>query len=130
MHIAAHVDTIEHRIRPALVQGEDVVMDRFWWSTLVYGIEQGVPRSSLELMIELELSHWGDLQPDIVFLVTRAQPLLAEISQTRFDMLTREYLTLAARNTSTVLIDNNGSIPAALEVIAEHTFSSNLSPDR
>src|SRR4026209_562008 len=38
LHIAAHVDMIETLILPALKRGESVVLDRYWWSTLAYGI--------------------------------------------------------------------------------------------
>src|SRR5260370_13786931 len=42
MHIAAHLDAIERRIVPSLKLGRIVVLDRFWWSTFVYGIASGV----------------------------------------------------------------------------------------
>src|SRR5207249_4525469 len=38
LHIAAHIDALEGRILPALKQGRHIVLDRFWWSTLVYGV--------------------------------------------------------------------------------------------
>ena len=63
LHIAAHVDAIEERILPALRTGAWVVLDRFWWSTWVYGLAFGVPENSLETMIELELLHWGEVKP-------------------------------------------------------------------
>ncbi len=37
LHIAAHIDVIETRIKPWIAEGKNVVLDRFWWSTLVYG---------------------------------------------------------------------------------------------
>src|SRR5439155_12811025 len=54
LHIAAHIDAIEARILPALKQGRHVVLDRFWWSTLVYGIVNGANKRSLKAMIEVE----------------------------------------------------------------------------
>ena len=71
LHIAAHIDAIEGRILPALRTGAWVVLDRFWWSTWVYGIASGVPETSLETMIELERLHWGEVQPDVLFLMER-----------------------------------------------------------
>jgi thymidylate kinase len=98
-------------------------MDRFWWSTLIYGTEQGVFRGSLELMIELERRHWGELSPNVVFLVTRRRPFRDELSQTRFERLANEYRGLAAANPSTVLIENSGSVAAALQTISQYTVS-------
>ena len=71
LHIAAHVDAIEGDILPALRAGTWVVLDRFWWSTWVYGAALGVPKRSLETMIELEQLHWGRFRPNVLFLVKR-----------------------------------------------------------
>ncbi|MDH4100651.1 MAG: hypothetical protein OEV28_08780 [Nitrospirota bacterium] len=75
LHIAAHVDAIELEIKPALQDGEWVVLDRFWWSTYVYGLDDGVSESQLQLMIDIEKNAWGSIRPDIVFLVDSAIPL-------------------------------------------------------
>ena len=32
LHIAAHLDSIESRIIPALAEGKTVLLDRYWWS--------------------------------------------------------------------------------------------------
>ena len=61
LHIAAHVDAIEGEVLPALRAGTWVVLDRFWWSTWVYGAAFGVPVRSLEAMIELEQLHWDNV---------------------------------------------------------------------
>ena len=69
LHIAAHVDAIEAHVLPALHSGTWIILDRFWWSTCVYGAALGVPERSLEAMIELERLHWGPIKPDVLFLV-------------------------------------------------------------
>ena len=71
LHIAAHIDAIEGNILRALRAGTWVVLDRFWWSTWVYGAVYGVPERSLQTMIELEQLHWEQFKPDVVFLVDR-----------------------------------------------------------
>ena len=71
LHIAAHIDTIETKILPRLKEGHWIVLDRFWWSTWVYGITSGVTRDSLEALVTLELLQWGDVKPDIIFVVER-----------------------------------------------------------
>lgn len=128
LHVAAHIDTIEHTIWPALRAGQDVVMDRFWWSTLVYGAEQGVSSGSLDLMIQLEMRHWGGLSPNLVFLLTCSRPFRDEISPTQFNRLTAEYLSLAEANPSTVLVENNSSVDVALNAILQHIVSHPLPP--
>jgi len=78
LHVAAHIDAIENWIKPLLAKGETVVLDRFWWSTFVYGLVGGVSRSVLDRMIALERAVWDPIQPDRLFLVTRTEPLRPE----------------------------------------------------
>jgi thymidylate kinase len=75
LHIAAHVDTIESEIKPALHRGEWVILDRFWWSTYIYGLDSGVQESMLRHMINIEIQAWGPTRPDIIFLVDSKVPL-------------------------------------------------------
>src|SRR5579863_3166654 len=37
LHVAAHLDVIESKIRPWIKDSINVVLDRYWWSTWVYG---------------------------------------------------------------------------------------------
>ena len=72
LHIAAHLDAIEQRILPALMQGQWVVLDRFWWSTLVYGLAFSVERATLDAMIQVEHVQWNAITPAVVFLIDRS----------------------------------------------------------
>ncbi len=72
LHIAAHLDAIEQRILPDLSEGRWVILDRFWWSTWVYGRVAGIERTTLDALIQVERLHWNGVQPDAVFLVDRS----------------------------------------------------------
>ena len=37
LHVAAHLDGLETLILPSLAAGTNIVLDRFWWSMMVYG---------------------------------------------------------------------------------------------
>jgi thymidylate kinase len=78
LHIAAHVDAIERQIIPALTAGTHVILDRYWWSTLVYGLAGGADKNTLEQMISVEKLAWKGIRPLIVFLIDRSGPLRAE----------------------------------------------------
>ena len=78
LHIAAHIDAIERRILPTLKSGRAVILDRFWWSTYVYGIVDGAKRSLLERLIDVEKTTWGVMKPNILFLIDRDKPLRPE----------------------------------------------------
>jgi len=130
LHIAAHLDAIKGRILPALKEGRTVILDRFWWSTFVYGIVGGVDRDSLDAMIALELESWTDAQPTVAFLVTRQSPLRAEGSDERWRELRAAYENLGREQAShhpIKTIHNEASLDEALNSILrilerEHGF--------
>lgn len=118
LHIAAHVDAIHKRLLPALEEGRTIVLDRFWWSTFVYGIVDGVDRDSLDAMIALELKSWADAKPDVAFLVTRQSPLRVEGSDERWRELCAAYEDLGREQTGhhpVETVHNEASIDQALE---------------
>lgn len=78
LHIAAHIDAIERIIRPAVENGQIVFLDRFWWSTIVYGIVDGVSEEVLDLLVRAEREVWEDLMPNQLFLIDREKPLREE----------------------------------------------------
>lgn len=97
LHVAAHLDTIEYAIRPRLSRGEVVLLDRYWWSTWVYGVVGGVERNALKAMIGVELAQWGNIRPDMIIVVTRAKSLREGEDQSRFALLSAEYRAIAAK---------------------------------
>ena len=76
LHIAAHLDAIERRILPDLNEGRWIILDRFWWSTWVYGRVAGIDRTTLDALIQVERLHWKGVQPDAVLLVDRSNDSL------------------------------------------------------
>jgi phosphopantetheine--protein transferase-like protein len=117
LHIAAHIDTIADRIRPLLAAGTTVVLDRFWWSTFVYGITGGVDRRILLDMIVVERRAWGPILPDHLFLITRTAPLKPE-PQDLWAMWRNAYCDLAhseQQQYPITVIDNDGAIEQTTE---------------
>lgn len=109
LHIAAHLDAIERFIMRSLNDGIWVVLDRFWWSTRVYGSVSGVDRSVLEAMIDVERLQWGNTQPDVLFFIERSE----STTGSNGELLHREYRSLyeTERNKYPVLtIQNDGTI--------------------
>lgn len=96
LHIAAHLDAIETRIKPALNEGIAVLLDRTWWSTLVYGKVTKVNESVLMKLIEAEELCWGEITPAKVFLVQRASAFRAEHNEETFNALSRLYEEVAS----------------------------------
>ena len=95
LHVAAHIDAIEERILPALEAGETVVLDRYWWSTWVYGLADGVEELSLKAMIALEQVHWKGVSPVLVFLVVQ-DSVSDGLQDSKSERMLRTYEELAS----------------------------------
>ncbi len=116
LHIAAHIDAIEKRILPAIRGGKWIVLDRFWWSTWVYGLNAGVEPRYLELMIELEKLHWAEVVPSVLFLVKRPAPNGLQRAESTLEKLNKLYDYLAAQECDRypVQIIHNGNLAESI----------------
>lgn len=122
LHIAAHIDVIEKQIKPCLQSGCNVVLDRYWWSTLVYGLVSGVKRQSVEAMVNLELIHWEKHLPDALFLVRNVSPIREDVVDEKWHDLMQGYNCLANDETAKYpvhSIDTNSSINDSFQQIRE-----------
>ena len=120
LHVAAHIDSIEQTIIPMLKQGNNLVLDRFWWSTWVYGVTSGVKRSFLKRMLDLEKTFWHNFKPDAVFLINRNNPIDRDVNLFEWAGLSHEYDVLAERETNeypVFKVSNNGTISELVDVV-------------
>jgi dTMP kinase len=116
LHVAAHLDAIERKILSLLDAGTWIILDRYWWSTWVYGIERGIDPAYLQPVIEAELARWGAVKPDRVFMVDRSEAVRAEHDADTFLRLRTGYKELAEREKEhykIVLIDNENFVQSA-----------------
>jgi thymidylate kinase len=122
LHVAAHIDNIESRILPALHAGKTVILDRFWWSTKVYGQLANLSNSFLKLLIASELEVWSGVEPTIMFLIERDRPLEFEITK-YWKSCSKLYALLAKEQQKlhhVCRISNNDTINTTLEIILNH----------
>lgn len=127
MHIAAHVDTIESRILPALKTGRNIVLDRFWWSTLVYGTVGGANREMLLKMVELEQICWADHAPAAIFLLQRLNQRNSPMTETGWKAVSDEYHRVASQETGNYPIHyvrNDGDVADSLTNVIKHIHLS------
>ncbi|MGA3106473.1 MAG: hypothetical protein ABSD53_18485 [Terriglobales bacterium] len=119
LHVAAHIDEIDRVVRPAIEHGTWVILNRFWWSTWVYGMLGNVNPKCLELIIEAERHFWGDLQPSAIFLVRRQEAIRREHAQETFDRLASLYRELSIREQASGVIHDleNSELGASLQSI-------------
>lgn len=105
LHIAAHLDAIESTIRPLLTAGTHVVLDRFWWSTWVYGLTSGLNKELLQALIAVERFAWGATRPSLLLLVEAESPRdRADEKLVHFQALSAAYKELAAQESTTFAV--------------------------
>ncbi len=113
LHIAAHLDIIERTILPKLAAGVDIVLDRYWWSTIAYGVATGVPLRLLDSLVASELIAWNGLQPTLVVILDRSSAKPQSPEQSCADVLRREYrrlLEAADGRHPACFVENNGTV--------------------
>ncbi|MEM1169235.1 MAG: nucleotide kinase domain-containing protein [Cyanobacteria bacterium P01_H01_bin.35] len=122
LHIAAHLDAIESHIVPAIKAGKYVILDRYWWSTWVYGVVSGINRRLLQSMIEPERLQWENIKPSPILFIRRDTPIDRNVNLEHWQKLSQEYNLLAAeeqKNYPVVTIDNTNSLEITIEKIQE-----------
>jgi thymidylate kinase len=88
---AAHTDVIENQVLPTLCAGSNVILDRYWWSTWVYSTFSGLKSDIRNNLLEIELSAWRGVKPDIIFYVRRPRPSDSEYSPEEWRELVELY---------------------------------------
>jgi len=119
LHIAAHLDAIESRILPMLATGISIILDRYWWSTFVYGVGGGVRRDILTALIDAEKLAWNRILPHAVFYITRQNPLRDEPDREwkQWKMVYRELVEQESRHYPVHLIENESSLQSAVSEV-------------
>ncbi len=109
LHVAAHIDAIRGPIADAIESDEIVLLDRFWWSTLVYGTVSGLSPEWMDDLIDLEQQAWDGLAPSLLLLIGRDRPFREEHESAYHHKLTKAYEEVAARASHLVVRINNYS---------------------
>lgn len=67
LHIASHIDLIQRQLIPLSNSKCIVLLDRFWWSTYVYGLAGGVEENIIQSIIAPELLYWKHINIKKIF---------------------------------------------------------------
>jgi thymidylate kinase len=130
LHVAAHVEAIRLRILPALRAGTWVVLDRYWWSTLAYGLLANVDPAALSLALKIERLEWGSVRPALAFLFVRDLPKTEKQPADRV-RLQQHYRKIAQRERTrhaVAVVRNHGTLQAIADRVNSQVFK--LLPSR
>lgn len=116
LHISAHIDLIDRKLRELNQKQSLVLLDRYWWSTYAYGIASGMDESVVQAILEVELMKWRDLDIKKIFLIER-EFRQRDYEEDKDKKIIELYRELAGKESESVLIENNGSIEAVVAKI-------------
>jgi thymidylate kinase len=122
LHIGAQLDAIETRLLPGLRSGESLILDRYWWSTWVYGRRQGVDAVLLDSLVATQASLWGGVTPDVIFLLHRSRSIHANVPVEEYRGIAAGYAQLAERESARQRVqhvDNEGAFEATLAAVLD-----------
>ena len=119
LHVAAHLDAIEDVIKPSINSGSTVVLDRYWWSTVVYGQFNGVNNEIISKLINIEKLYFDPLRPDYVFLLKREDTsnCVASADRNTLSSLYSRFIDDETFNYPVHEVSNNQSIQQTVEDI-------------
>lgn len=116
LHIASHIDLLQRELRKLSSEKCIVLLDRYWWSTYVYGLAGGMEENIIQAIIEPELLHWKDINVKKIFLLERDNRE-RDYDEVKDRKIVEVYRELSARESKSILIDNNRSIDEAVTKI-------------
>lgn len=128
LHVAAHIDSINRTIIPALKSGTIILLDRYWWSTFIYGKISGIEDFVLDQMIEIEKKYWNGVLPSKLFLINRNnKPLKDGINIQTWNIIKGEYKILSnieKSHYSITEIENKTSLEEATGLVLKEIMKS------
>ena len=119
LHLAAHVEAIQQRIRPALAAGKLVLLDRFWWSTCVYGEVDGIAANQLEALEGFAKFIWEGIEPAAVVLLDRERPFDTAVDLLQWFRLKETYRRFVASRADTLPVSVVANTREMADVMAQ-----------
>lgn len=116
LHIASHIDLLQRKLSKLSSERYIVLLDRYWWSTYVYGLAGDLDSKIVQAILEPELIHWKDINVKKIFLVER-ENRERDYEKVKDSKIVGLYRELASKESKSVIIENDGSIEEAVTKI-------------
>lgn len=121
LHIAAHIDLIQRKLMPLSGSDYIVLLDRFWWSTYVYGLVGGVEEEIIRTIIAPELLFWRSIDIRKIYLLERSERV-KDYDIKKETMIDKKYKEMADKEAKCIRINNNGSLKKVVNNIYNDIF--------
>lgn len=121
LHVASHIDLIQRQLMPLSNSKCIVLLDRFWWSTYVYGLAGGVETNIIQSIIAPELLYWTDINIRKIFLVERNKKK-KDYELKKENIIIDEYRKLAEKELKCEKIDNDKNLEETVNRVYESIF--------
>ncbi|MCM1295339.1 MAG: hypothetical protein NC311_07330 [Muribaculaceae bacterium] len=120
LHVAAHIDLLNKKIIYDIDNGKYVLLDRYWWSTLAYGISDGIKKEKLSKLIDIEKDITDHIENKTYFYITR-ESREKDFSDKKDDIIFKVYeeLFCSTMDGKKYLIENNMDIDFAVESVIQ-----------
>lgn len=116
LHVASHIDLIQRKLGPLSNSECIVLLDRFWWSTYVYGLAGELEEDMIRAIIAPELLFWKNINIQKIFLLERNERK-RDYDVKKENMIIEKYRKFAEQESKCILVDNNASIENAVDRI-------------
>lgn len=121
LHVASHIDLIQRQLIPLSNSKCIVLLDRFWWSTYVYGLAGGVEENTILSIIAPELWYWKDINIKKIFLVERNKRQ-KDYELKKENVIIDKYRQLAEKELNCEKLDNNESLEETMNRVYKSIF--------
>lgn len=125
LHIASHIDLIQRQLMPLSNSRCIVLLDRFWWSTYVYGLAGGVEENIIQSIITPELLYWRNIDIKKIFLLERRERE-KDYELRKESNIIDEYRKLAQKELKCEKLDNNESLVEVVNKIYKSIFGDKI----
>lgn len=121
LHIASHIDLIQRRLEPLSIEKCIVLLDRFWWSTYVYGLSGGLEENIIQTIIAPELLYWKKINVKKIFLVER-EKRQKDYELNKENAIIEKYRQLAEKELLCTKLDNNEGLEKVVKKVYKNIF--------
>ncbi len=121
LHIASHIDLIQRRLEPLSIEKCIVLLDRFWWSTYVYGLSGGLEENIIQTIIAPELLYWKNINVKKIFLVER-EKRQKDYELNKENTIIEKYRQLAEKELLCTKLDNNEGLEKVVNKVYKNIF--------